>query len=288
MKHTFRIKHILAILICTIIVLTVCTSCILLEYKYRGEKTDLYTVAVNNIFGIFGYTSNGEIVYDPEISVIETDKYGRTLFFYNENCGQGDDYGMAFVIMQKSDDGYAYYYQDDCYAPFFDNSDYFWDSYDDGKGYVQATELSTEIIDDLKEKNDWDKEIDLTKCTKTKISGEKPEGKLPRGDWFFEESIYSYAKANGYLGTDDNAVKFYEFCNADSSGKELYYVYCMTSDEDVNGETVYGEYTYAVIVEKNYDLNKPMISEYGVVEIKDPSDYYELVMELKSQNNWQW
>ena len=30
--------------------------------------------------------------------------------------------GMAFVIMQSSKDGYAYYYPDKCYIPYFDTT----------------------------------------------------------------------------------------------------------------------------------------------------------------------
>ena len=90
------------------------SSCGLLNYSgYSGEHTDLYAVAVNNIFGVQGYLSNGEAVYDPEIHIVETDNYGRTLFFYSEYYDALDsqiNYGMAFVVMQYSKDGYAYYY----------------------------------------------------------------------------------------------------------------------------------------------------------------------------------
>mgnify|MGYP006967403959 CR=1 FL=1 len=92
-----------------------------IERGYRGEHRDLYTVAVHNIFAIYGYESNGEVSYDPDIQIIETDDYGRVLFFYSERydgyTGDGVDYGMAVVIMQSSRDGYVWYYRDRCYMP---------------------------------------------------------------------------------------------------------------------------------------------------------------------------
>ena len=67
------------------IIVLLISSCGFLNYSgYSGEHTDMYAVAVNNIFGVQGHISNGEVIYDPEIHIVETDNYGRTLFFYSE------------------------------------------------------------------------------------------------------------------------------------------------------------------------------------------------------------
>lgn len=276
------------IVFCTIMISLSLSSCIFLNYKYRGNTPELYTVAVNNIFGSSGYTNNGEISYTPEISAIETDNYGRTLFFYNENYGQGNWYGMAFVVMQKSENGYVYYYQDDCYLPFFDATDYFWHGRIGGEDYIKAVELAGESIEALKKRNDWNEEFDKTKCTKSKISDIKPDGKIDVVTWTFDDEIYAYAKANGYQGFDDNAVKFFIYCNADASGKELYYVYCMSADDDEKGETIYNTYVYAVIVDTDKSIFKnPVITENAIVEIKDPTIHYDLITKLKEKNDWE-
>lgn len=88
MKYKHTMLPLFGVLCLVIVVFLSLSSC---GYsKYRGEQVDLYTVAVNNIFGVSGYISNGEVSYDPGITVIETDPYGRVLFFYNENYGHDD------------------------------------------------------------------------------------------------------------------------------------------------------------------------------------------------------
>ena len=51
---------------------------------YAGKDRDLYTAAVANVFGAYGNISNGEVCYSPVMTVIETDDYGRKLYFYSE------------------------------------------------------------------------------------------------------------------------------------------------------------------------------------------------------------
>ena len=264
----------LGLLLCAAVFALSLSSCV---YRgYRGERADLYTVAMNNIFCASGHVSNGERLYDSVIEVVETDEYGRTLFFYDEYYDDSTDpqirYGMAFVIMQKAEAGYAYYYQDDCYTPYFDTVD----EYDQVMRRVDPM-----LIEELKARNDWNQEINEDRCTKAKISGEKPEGKLRVCEYDLDEIIYPYAKANGYQGTDRHACRYILYCNADTFGKELYYVYCLTSDQTPSGETEYGHYAYAVIVQPDGSF-----SETPLVEIPDPTMSYELIRELKRQNWW--
>lgn len=293
MINKFTKTKLLFVLIYIIATTVVLSSCVFLfaafDYSYDGNHEDLYTVAVNNIYGIWGHTSNGEISYNPEISIIEEDKYGRVFFFYNERYGRGADYGMAFIIAQKSDDKYIYYYQDRCYSPFFDSSDYFYDGRDDGKEYKIALELSKKQIEELKNNNDWNKELQLEKCTKTKISSEKTEGdNMSLGyEEDLEAAIYSYAKKNGNKGTDEDPVHHYIYCNKDIEGKELYYVYCLRSYTNENNEVEYIDNYYAVIISTNNN-NDVVIPEKAIVEITDVTKSYEIIKQLKEQNNWQY
>ncbi len=244
--------------------------------KYLGDHTDLYTVAVNNVFAIDGYMSNGEVIYDPVIEVIETDEYGRVLFFYDEyyddSIQPSIGYGMAFVIMQKSEDGYVYFYQDDCYVPYFDVVDEFDEV---------MKRVDPEVLEALKARNDWDLEPDESKYTKAQISNKKPEGKLRVRDYEFDEVVYPYAKANGYEGSDTSISRSSEYCNSDLYGRELYYVFGMSSEDDGQGGTVYARYVYAVIVSPGKKF-----SDDPIVEITDPTESYEKIRWLKRQNNW--
>ena len=70
MKRHFAIS-IICLFLCILAVPLTFSSC---SYRgYRGDHADLYTVAVNNVFGISGHTGNGEISYDPAIDILETD-----------------------------------------------------------------------------------------------------------------------------------------------------------------------------------------------------------------------
>lgn len=275
-----RILKAIGILILVAIALIVLLAILLLRAcsytGYGGEHTDLYTVAVNNVFGLSGYRSNGERHYDPVIEIIETDEHGRVLFFYDEyyddSIDPTIDYGMAFVIMQKSEDGYVYYYRDACYAPYFDTQDDF---------STVMERVDPMLIEDLKARNDWNEELNEAKCTAAKMQKKKPKGELIEYDWQLNKVIYSYAKANGYQGTDKTHCRFFKYCNADADGKELYYVYCTSSDKDGSGESVYNSYVCAVIVNPDGSF-----SEHAVVEIPDPTESYTLIQSLKEQNAW--
>ena len=265
--------------ICLVLVLTMSvpflSSC---RFKYDGGQDELYTVAVNNIFGISGHTSNGEISYDPEISVIETDDYGRTLFFYSESYGTEPDCSMAFVIMQASDSKYVYYYQDTCYLPFFATDGEFWHGRASRDTYLQAMELSQELIEVLKEQNDWNRELDESKFTKSKISIKKPEDKSSISEGNLGLKIYQHATNNGYSGSDSYPRCFIKYCNTDQTGGELYYVSCMFGDVDENGENIWETRKYAVIM---------CAGEIRLTEITDITDYYHAVMKLRYPGKYQ-
>lgn len=219
------------ILVLTVFSLTAC------QFAYGGKHRDLYTVAVNNIFGAQGYVSNGEATFDPTITIIETDDYGRVLFFYDEYYygGQNSPYGTAIAIMQKSDNKYAYYYQDDCYCPYFNQDRFFNAEYGDM--------FSEEDIQALKELNDWNKELDLDKCTKSRIATRNPWGKLNLKDGDFNAAIKPFAQLNGYKGSDA-IYRYSVFCHMDDYGRELFYVYGIGRDANGTGTSSVTEYQY--------------------------------------------
>ena len=150
-----------ALIICLAVLLTALAGC---AYKgYSGKRTDLYTVAVNSLLWNNGYSYKTERVTDPQIEIVETDEFGRTLFTYYEKYYAGAKLSFsALIIAQCSLDGYVYYYEDSNYL-------------------IKAQELysnelqgfTKEEIDDLKILNDWDKAVDLQKCVKKKISKSK-------------------------------------------------------------------------------------------------------------------
>lgn len=275
-----KVMKILALGTVACIVLYIAFIAIMLlifSYKgYHGKDQDLYSVAVNNVFAVRGEHFNGEVSFDPKIHIIETDDYGRTLFFYNEYSDGSTktecDYGMAFVIMQSSKDGYAYYYPDKCYIPYFDTVSN-WETI--------LAQLEPDYFDAFKMDNDWNSELVEEKCAKVKISNKKPKGVLRPKDDAFDKIIYLYEMRNGYTGTDSSFYKFSIFSEADRYGKELHYVYGMTKNTLRNGQYVFDTYEYAIIFNADGTCGKN-----GIIRIPTPADSRAAIHELKENNNW--
>lgn len=95
----------------------------------------------------YAYPGGNAAVHDSRSEIIETDKYGRVLFAYNNGFGT-----YSVGIRQKSDENYVYYY---------DNVSFL---------YTDEYLLFTpEQIDSLKEANDWNQELNEEKMIKRKI-----------------------------------------------------------------------------------------------------------------------
>ncbi len=113
-----KLKIIVCILLSTFVTFSL-TAC---RAYYSGPHWDLYSVAVNNIFGAAGFGDDGEARPSPDIDIIEVDDFGRVLFFYNEYPNYSkQQYRTAIVIMQHHDNSdyrWVYYYQDVCYLPY--------------------------------------------------------------------------------------------------------------------------------------------------------------------------
>ena len=273
------VRFICVIFLSTIALLGI-TAC--KPYRYKGDYIELFSVAVNNLFGAKGYQVFESYDFHPFIDVLETDDYGRTLFFFTEDAGgfygvtDGRAFGTAIFIMQKSDDEFVYFYQDDCYIP-----------YRMPKGLTSIPEdyrddLPLEQIKTLKERNDWNREMNLGKCTKAEISDQDPSGKLKASEC--EPIIKEYAKQNGYNG-DDTLFRYEIFCNSDSYGRELYYVYGVGRDvlgEGVSPTSKTQYYEFAVIFEPDNSCSMESICEVS----SDSLDYYEKIIELKKLAHW--
>lgn len=266
-------KKILAISL-LFVMLILLTGCI---YRYRGEHNDLYSVAINNIFGANGYRTNGEAVYDPYIEILETDDYGRILFLYDE--GYRNQFGTALLIMQKRENDCVYYYQDICYIPLIFPDD----AYKEDK-FSYQNYYSEKQITALKDLNDWNKPLNFDKCTSSVMAERKSkEGKLDLQEKDFEKAISTYAKKNGYKG-DDNLYRYSIYCNTDKYGREIYYVYGIGRDvkgEGVSPNSVQKYYDFALIF--NPDKSCPIDN---ICEITDLNEYYKEVTALKENCGW--
>jgi len=97
-------RKIIKFLTLIIVMMVVLTGCVLIrppEPVYVGDYPELFSVAVSSVLGM-----GSDIGWDhPEIVVLEEDNYGRIIFEYDE----GHLYPSRLII-QKVEDGYAYFY----------------------------------------------------------------------------------------------------------------------------------------------------------------------------------
>lgn len=242
----------LTVLFCIVFVLisTVCSGC---GYKgYSGENVDLYTVAINSVLWNVGNSYGADFARDSEINVIEKDEYGRTLFTYHEKYYVESSLCFsALIVSQYSSDGYVYYYEDCNYII---------------KEHIniwEAVDFEQDEINEIKELNDWNNELDLSKCTKKEINKNKP--KIPT------DSDAIKNKAIEELGTKDEIRVHLFYLTGDNNDNFIIYG-TVTLDAD--------SYVHFVA----FVTSDGEIKEWLVPQ--EPYNYQNELKELKIRNGW--
>ena len=123
---------------------------------YTGEYPELYSIAIHVLLDSIGYGFYGNRL-EAKIVVLEEDKYGRKLFYYNEGS-HGSTHSL--IICQKSSESEAYFYSD--YSFISSEQDSF----------------SDEDTEELKRRNDWGMNIDIKRCDNIEIVRKKSKGPL--------------------------------------------------------------------------------------------------------------
>lgn len=257
-----------------IIIVLVLAALVLLFYnvyivppEYTGENPELYTVAINSFLGSAGYGNNGEIPIQSEIGIIETDAYGRVLFYYHEGtiiegCGYG--------ILQKSQDGYAYFYEDDCVIPAVDDWNY--------SEVTHEEWFTQEELAEFKTLNDWDQPLNDAKCTKKPIVNEKQKSKLNVKEADFDKVAKAYFKEKGISYSKRSVHSSDTFFVMDDYGREMYVLHCY-----IRGVTA-NKLDYDLVIILNPDGSCD--TSKAVTEISDFSNYRDLLKEFKQRNGW--
>lgn len=214
-------------------------------HKYKGTDYDLYTVAINSLVG-----ANGEIFMrtdGPTLKVVETDNYGRTLFYYYEN-NRFSTHSM--IISQKTENGFVFYYED---FNFISGS---------------SEQFATEEIDELKRKNDWNMPINESRLIKKEIVKQKSKNS-------FNESIVG-EQFSEMLGEKWELFYFGRELTTNEDGKTI-----------VLALGIYDRYgkgikkDYVLILDKEGNL-----AENAMMELTDFYNYQEQLKQFKADNDW--
>ncbi len=154
-------KKILTLLFLHVFILVVLTSC---AYQgYSGSYLDLYTVAINSVPWLNGYSWSADFECDAEIELIDEDNYGRKMFTYREKYYAGGGISFsALIVCQHSNDKEVFYYEDTNYVVK-----------EQDKYSQKLKEFEYQEIENLKLVNDWNKEINYSKCIRKELSKSK-------------------------------------------------------------------------------------------------------------------
>jgi hypothetical protein len=229
---------------------------------YKGEFPALYTVAVNSLLAARGYHSHG----DALLKLVEEDSYGRILFSYYEDSyyDEGWPNSFSYLICQKSDETYVYYYAD---YNFISKA---WNGLD--------TPFSSKEIEELKTKNDWNKEFSDKELTKLEITPIKkePGTEIERKD--FDALFQKVAMEKGRQGNGTMVHPYVLYLTSDTYGRKLYFA--SAKHYDTSEEAM--EFELVMIFNPDGSYNE----EICVMELKDHYNYQDDLKEFKEQNNW--
>ena len=277
------------------------SSCILNRenpYPYRGEDKELYTAAIYSIPDAEGYMHHGEGAYNSDIYIWEQDDYGRKLFSYCEDYGNQI---FALVISQSSDETNVYFYPDINYALTYIDSEYSYEGATDDHLKNKTKEFYMESKDELKEKNDWNKPIDKSKCVSYTITDHKILGEniYSLNEAQCNEILNEYTKTLNFVNPNTTPYRYGSILQVDSEGRVLHEIYGVHSYYDKlewNKWDPYArDYTWYDIIlwvitdsNGNYDKENGIMIMYSKANESDRSFVYSAgdILEFKNKNGW--
>lgn len=222
-------------------------SCSMPSSAYVGEEIDLYSVANNSLIWNNGKITGADFFYSPKIKVLEKDSYNRVMFAYPVKCGRIEY--VSLIIMQTSNSESAWFYEDVNYICKETKVEV-------GGNGEYAVNFSKEEKEKLKEQNDWEKQLDFTKCVKVGISNE------------FKKHF------SGDLTTIDEDLFAGKWCTIFMSSIDKF-------GRVLVGITDYEIY-YVAILNFDYTYDR----ESGVIKVINFLNCQEEIKDLKKQNSW--
>jgi hypothetical protein len=266
-------NRILILFIYIIVAIIVFSSC--KPYAYPGDYPELFTVALHSLLGAEGFLLS-EVKFSPKIEILEEDEYGRVLFAYSEGGI------LNLIIIQKSDSKYSYYYPDYNFISSLLPPDGFFN--DQVFNHTLLNAFPEEAKQSLKEKNDWEKELDESKFIKAEIVRRKTEPDIKIKELDFEILFKKIARDTDYKGKDAlfrNSV----YCTSDDYGRMLYYGYGIGKDIYDNGvypDTPRRYFQLALIFNPDGSYNENIC----ILELTDLLSYQDDLKAFKDKNGW--
>ncbi|MBQ8303219.1 MAG: hypothetical protein IJX97_06760 [Clostridia bacterium] len=255
-----------AIIIISVLILSTIMTTGCIYTGYRGDYPELCSVAWANLITSRGHSSNGEALFDPNLSILETDSFGRVLFGYSEDRITD----THLLIMQKSDGERAYYYPEDCYI------------FAGRESELTEIDLESNAVSLFKELNDWNLPINEAKCDSTEIIRKKSEGKIKPNDAKLESIAEEFYISSGRYVHPKNVsfVSYSNYVTSDDYGRELHLIITdFTEYYDKSEITYYYDLLAVIMPDGSCDVSTVVLLE----DIENPQ---EVIKKIKTDNGW--
>lgn len=264
-------KPLHAILLCFIAVIL--SGCPGDDLAYKGSYIDLNAVATNSMLGIYS-------VDDNMIIVVEEDSFGRRMFIYYGNtiASSYSVYGVksyiyAILISQKTEGDLTYFYPDYNYIIYQDNINRkYKPNNEELIGLVNDTAIAGDI-EWLKQKNDWEKPIDDSKCIRINMSRKNraQESRTPLVHQEAQQKAYEHVAAP----KDKYRQGLFYYLTSDQYDRHIYFFRCSQENYDYTG-------AYVVMFNKDGSFDPA----FGILEITDIWHYQDELKAFKDRNGW--
>ena len=279
-------KKILCIAILCIVFLLSCGFSAPPMY-YDGNDLDLFTEATHSVISIIEKNYKEK----PQIKVLEEDKYGRKLFIYSIAISDAHNDYCALLVSQKADEDYVYYYP---------NYNFIIAKIDFDEELIEN--FNSKDVEKLKAFNDWNKEINNSKCIRKAIISKKLQSTGCTGKVIgakkeepeltesmknnFQSIFYDYAILQNYKGEDiDFLYRSSSYCTSDVNGKMLYYAQGLGRDlygEEIGPDSTYMKFELIIIFNADGSYNKQICA----MPFSNKINYQEDLKTLKDLNGW--
>ena len=245
---------------------------------YTGDYPELYTVATNSLLG-----ARGVVPYlhsEPRITILDVDSQGRTLFLYVD-VGMP---GINLLISQHSDEHYVYFHPHYNFIIFETREEMTSRITLDG---VQMRHFHPEIIekiDELKERNDWNQELNLESSIKKEIdSSSVPPGPINRDE--LEEAL-GIAWNNGEERESRRGT--FVFLTTDNYGRSVYLWYRVESKRAYreHSRASYWRFYPVGHIVLLFQPNGYFDGQKGFMDLEDIHHYQTALREFKERNDW--
>jgi len=212
-------------------------------HRHYGKYPQYFSVAVYSLLGISGNE-------DDDIEILEQDSKGRIMFAFTSKWANIDEkIGLySVMICQKTDSKYSYFYPDYHFVTAHTKE-----------------EISEDEITALKNRNDWNKDIDESKMTKVRISRRKKLNSVAGSrEKKVLENVVDF----------DNETVVFGGLGTDKDNRWLYYVWVDDKDHKYKR-------SYMLILNEDYTYESTYLQQ-----IDDVWNYQDQLKEFKELNHW--